>query len=100
MRESIVSGGESCAPSACAMRADERGVRSRAAVRLGKGSGHQTADESARPPAESAPIWRASGQREDNSNRAPAGASRGRGLGESEASWRVNPTVAGRLTRA
>jgi len=77
MVERGVIGKEFCAPRASAMRADERGEG--AESQLGGSSRSATLQESARPPAESAPLWRARGGIEDNPNRAPAGATRGRG---------------------
>ena len=88
------------APRACARRADERGGWGRAAAGRLLGFGNSTLNLSARPPAQSAPIWRARGEgRTILSARQPAQPLVA-AWGESEASWHVNPTVTGRLTRA
>jgi len=93
-------GTECCAPGASAMRADERGRSRRAAAWRLDELGDSTLKESARPPAESAPLWRASGEGESSPksrasrrnpwSRAVAGPS-------SEA---CKPESRGRLTRA
>ena len=95
-----VIGQEFCAPRACAMRADERGVWVRATAWRQLDRGDSTLQESARPPAQSAP----GGAPEVGGRESEMRASRSHPVvtvcRESEAFWRVNPTVTGRLTRA
>jgi hypothetical protein len=55
-----------CTPRASAMRADEGGEWGRAAVGRELEVGNSTLQESARPPAQSAPLWRAPGDGENN----------------------------------
>jgi hypothetical protein len=68
--ESSATSEELRAPRACAMRADERGGRGRAAGWLVLALGNSTLNVSARPPAQSAPLRRAGGKGTYKSNRA------------------------------
>jgi hypothetical protein len=98
--ESSATSEELRAPRACAMRADERGGRGRAAGWLVLALGNSTLNVSARPPAQSAPTGaRAARARALRIARQPAHPAV-TAWSDSEAWWRVNPTVAERLTRA
>ena len=100
MKERGVIGQEVCAPRACAMRADDRGEE--AELQLGDCERSATRRSRSRPARRLnlrrlARLWSGEGQSELRARPAhPVVAA----CGESEASWRVNPTVTGRLTRA
>ena len=89
-----------CTPRASAMRADECGEWMRAAAWRRLEIGDSPLQESARPPAQAAPSWRFGGRSgSDVESRQPV-AARGRECGWRAETWRVNPAVAERLTRA